>query len=113
MNAEQAKTTAKTLFLGAILAATLALSGCGGGGGVQAKEADKAASNAVPVEVATVAMSPVSASYNGTATLVADHEAQVAAKISGVLVKLHVEEGVYVREGQLLAELDGSSAAAS
>lgn len=113
MNAEQAKTTAKILFLGAIIAATLALSGCGGGGGVQAKEADKASNNAVPVEVATVGLSPISASYNGTATLVPDHEAQVAAKASGVLVKLHVEEGMHVREGQLLAELDDLSAAAS
>ena len=113
MNAEQAKTTAKTLFLSAIIATSLALSGCGGGGGVQAKEADKAASSAVPVEVATVGLSPVSASYNGTATLVADHEAQVSAKASGVLVKLHVEEGTYVREGQLLAELDDLSAAAA
>lgn len=113
MNVEQAKTTAKILFLGAIIAATLALSGCGGGGGVQAKEADKASNNAVPVEVATVGLSPISASYNGTATLVPDHEAQVAAKASGVLVKLHVEEGMHVREGQLLAELDDLSAAAS
>ena len=113
MNAELKKNAAKSLFMSAIIAATIALSGCGGGGGVQAKEADKAANNAVPVEVATVAQSPIDASYNGTATLVADHEAQVAAKASGVLVKLHVEEGMYVREGQLLAELDDSSATAS
>jgi membrane fusion protein (multidrug efflux system) len=89
------------------------LSGCGGGGGAQAKEAEKPNTNAVPVEVATVAHAPVDASYNGTATLIADHEAQVAAKTSGVLVKLLVEEGMTVREGQLLAELDDSSAAAS
>jgi len=89
-----------------ILAATVAVSGCSSGGGVQAKEAEKPNTNAVPVEVATVAHSPVSASYNGTATLVADHEAQVASKTTGVLVKLLVEEGMTVREGQLLAELD-------
>jgi membrane fusion protein (multidrug efflux system) len=113
MNAKLTKNTAKSLFLAAIIAATFALSGCGGGGGVQAKEADKAASNAVPVEVATVGLNPIDASYNGTATLVTDHEAQVASKTSGVLVKLHVEEGMHVREGQLLAELDDSSAKAS
>ena len=96
-----------------ILAATVAVSGCSSGGGVQAKEAEKPNTNAVPVEVATVAHSPVSASYNGTATLVADHEAQVASKTTGVLVKLLVEEGMTVREGQLLAELDNSSATAS
>jgi len=106
------KNTLNALFLLVISASTGALVGCGNGGGVQAKEADKA-NNAVPVEVATAAPAPVNASYNGTATLVADHEAQVAAKTSGVLVRLHVEEGMTVREGQLLAELDDSSAAAS
>jgi membrane fusion protein (multidrug efflux system) len=80
---------------------------------VEAKEAEKPNTNAVPVEVATVAHAPVDASYNGTATLVADHEAQVAAKTTGVLVKLLVEEGMSVHEGQLLAELDNSSATAS
>jgi len=103
----------KLLLLLAISAGSGILSGCGGGGGVQAKEADKASNNAVPVEVATVGLAPVNASYNGTATLIADHEAQVSAKTSGVLVKLLVEEGMTVKEGQLLAELDDSSAAAS
>jgi membrane fusion protein (multidrug efflux system) len=101
-----------TLFYIGILS-VVTLSGCSGKGGLEAKEADKPNTNAVPVEVATVAHAPVAASYNGTATLVADHEAQVAAKTTGVLVKLLVEEGMSVQEGQLLAELDNSSATAS
>jgi len=113
MSIKTLKITARTFFVSAILASIAALSGCGGGGGVEAKEADKASANAVPVEVATAGLSAVNASYNGTATLVADHEAQVAAKTSGVLVKLMVEEGAQVKEGQLLAELDDSSALAS
>jgi membrane fusion protein (multidrug efflux system) len=113
MNAQHLKNTAKYLFIGGIIAASAALSGCGGGGGAQAKEAEKATNNAVPVEVATASLNAVNASYNGTATLVADHEAQVAAKTSGVLVKLHVEEGMVVKEGQLLAELDDSAAVAA
>jgi membrane fusion protein (multidrug efflux system) len=113
MTNKNVKITAKALFSSAILASAVALSGCGGGnGGAQAKEADKAP-NAVPVEVATASLNPISASYNGTATLVSDHEAQVAAKTGGVLVKLLVEEGMSVREGQVLAELDDSSAVAS
>src|SRR5689334_2336999 len=107
MNPKSLKTTAKSIFASALLLSMTALSGCGGsGGGVQAKEADKANANAVPVEVATASLGEVNASYNGTATLVADHEAQVAAKTSGVLVKLLVEEGAQVKEGQLLAEID-------
>ena len=97
----------------AIVSVAAGLSGCGNGGGAQAKEADKSNVNAVPVEVATVAKNAVNASYNGTASLVADHEAQVASKATGVLMKVLVEEGMTVREGQLLAELDNSSATAS
>jgi len=102
-----------TLILLAIISAAGGLSGCGNGGGAQAKEAEKSNVNAVPVEVATVAKNAVNASYNGTATLVADHEAQVASKATGVLMKVLVEEGMTVREGQLLAELDNSSATAA
>lgn len=113
MTTQTVKNIINTLILSAILASAVALTGCGGGnGGAQAKEADKTAS-AVPVEVATASLNPISASYNGTATLVSDHEAQVASKASGVLVKLLVEEGMSVREGQVLAELDDSSAVAS
>jgi membrane fusion protein (multidrug efflux system) len=113
MNKKTFKNNANSLFLASIIAASVALSGCGSGGGVQAKEADKAGGNAVPVEVATASLNPVNASYNGTATLVTDHEAQVASKTSGVLVKLLVEEGSIVHEGQLLAELDDSTPVAA
>jgi membrane fusion protein, multidrug efflux system len=102
-----------SLICVANISAATALSGCGNGGGAQAKEAEKSNVNAVPVEVATVAKNAVNASYNGTATLVADHEAQVASKATGVLIKVLVEEGMTVHEGQLLAELDNSSATAS
>src|SRR5262249_50673548 len=68
--------------------------------------------DAVPVEVAVTAHNPISASYSGTAALVADHEAQVTAKIAGVLKKLYVEEGTSVKAGQLLAELDDADARA-
>ena len=99
-------------LLGAL---SLALTGCGRGGDaaqVKDKDSKSEVANAVAVEVAPVARAPIAASYNGTATLSADHEAQVAAKTSGVLKKLYVEEGMTVKEGQLLAELDDASARA-
>lgn len=68
--------------------------------------------DAVPVEVAQAVHGAISASYSGTAALVADHEAQVTAKTSGVLKKLYVEEGMTVKAGQLLAELDEADALA-
>ena len=89
------------------------LSACNSGGtAAQVKDA-KSTSSAVPVEVAKAARGAISASYSGTAALSADHEAQVTSKVSGVLKKLLVEEGMTVHEGQLLAELDDASAIAS
>lgn len=103
------------------LAISLALAGCGG----QAPEGDAAEGaetagkeegkdgkpgekkpDAVPVEVASVAKRPISASYAGTANLEAPGEAQVVAKTSGVLLQLLAEEGDQVKAGQVLARID-------
>ncbi|MCD4692273.1 MAG: efflux RND transporter periplasmic adaptor subunit [Calditrichales bacterium] len=48
----------------------------------------------------------ISAVFNGTANLEAKDEATVVAKISGVVKEILVEEGYYVRQGQILARLD-------
>ncbi|MEP6881405.1 MAG: efflux RND transporter periplasmic adaptor subunit [Dokdonella sp.] len=72
----------------------------------QAKAEAAAADSSVPVEAVPVARRSISASYSGTATLEPESEAQVAAKISGVLLKLMVEEGDQVKAGQVLARLD-------
>ncbi len=91
----------------------LILCGCGrrdGSAAGSAANADSSAeTNTVPVEVAVATRIPISASYTGTATLTPDREAQVVAKTSGVLLKLHVEEGAVVKAGQLLAKLDDES----
>ncbi|MBS0194847.1 MAG: efflux RND transporter periplasmic adaptor subunit [Proteobacteria bacterium] len=62
--------------------------------------------DAVPVEVASVSRRPISASYNGTASLDAPDEAQVIAKTSGIVLQLFTEEGQQVRKGQVLVKLD-------
>jgi membrane fusion protein (multidrug efflux system) len=103
--------THKALIPMAICIAAGLISGCNKDGA--AAPAKPANIDAVPVEVAAAARKPISASYSGTAALVTDHEAQVTSKASGVLKKLLVEEGMTVREGQLLAELDDSAAVAS
>lgn len=89
-----------------VLVAALALAGCGKGAD-KGKEAETAAT--VPVEAQKAARRPIDASYSGTATLEADREADVVAKTSGVLLKLVVEEGDTVRQGQVLARLDDST----
>jgi membrane fusion protein (multidrug efflux system) len=88
--------------------ATMLLSACGGGGD---KQADADNHPRVPVEVAAAMRAPINASYSGTAALEAEQEADVVSKASGVLLKLYAEEGQRVQAGQLLAQIDPSSAA--
>ena len=97
----------------AISICLVTLSACNKDGAASQAKETKPTSNAVPVEVAKAAKNAINASYSGTAALTADHEAQVTSKSSGVLKKLLVEEGMFVKEGQLLAELDDAAAIAS
>ncbi|MEO1574749.1 MAG: efflux RND transporter periplasmic adaptor subunit, partial [Pseudomonadota bacterium] len=59
-----------------------------------------------PVELAAVTTGDISAVYSGTATLEADGEAMIMAKVGGELVTLLVNEGDFVDEGQPVAKLD-------
>ena len=101
-----------SMILACVGLASLSLIACSGGSTAQAKDAKAEVINAVPVEVAKAARAEIAANYNGTATLTADHEAQVAAKTSGVLIKLFVEEGQSVKAGQVLAQLEQDTARA-
>ena len=67
---------------------------------------DEDSTAAVPVEVATANTGNISAYYSTTATLEADEQAMVVAKVRGIVEKLYVEEGDYVRAGTLLAQLE-------
>lgn len=60
----------------------------------------------IPVEAATVERGSVRASYAGTTALEAQDDAQVVAKVGGVVRQILVEEGDVVREGQVLARLE-------
>jgi membrane fusion protein (multidrug efflux system) len=95
------------LILAAIAGlATLALAGCGDQANGKAKD-DKAENAAIPVEVRDPKSGEMLAVYSGTATLEADGEAVVVAKVRGEVKRILVEEGQNVREGQVLAVLDG------
>src|SRR5689334_16055719 len=89
---------------GLILLPLLLLAACG-----KKPEEKKDESAKVPVEAVAATRRAIAASYSGTATLEADREADVTAKASGVLMKLYVEEGAQVKEGQVLAKLDDAS----
>lgn len=62
----------------------------------------------VPVETAAVSLRDIPAFLSSTATLEPEKDATVLAKIGGQVVRIHVEEGDEVREGAVLAELDGA-----
>jgi membrane fusion protein, multidrug efflux system len=94
-----------------IVIAALGLAACGGDPAAQqasaAPESKAAAlSAAVPVEVVQPNRAEMLATYSGTATLEAEADAEVIARVAGEVRRIHVEEGDRVREGQLLATLD-------
>lgn len=60
----------------------------------------------IPVEVAQVTVGDISAYFSGTATIEAEEETDVVAKVGGVVKAIFVEEGDYIKEGQVLAKLD-------
>jgi len=64
------------------------------------------AEDGIAVEVGRVTRGSLSALYSTSATLRADRQATVIARTQGVLKKLNVEEGDWVKEGQPLAVLD-------
>ena len=72
-------------------------------------------SMAMAVEVATVREEQSSAKpaqqtlLNATGYVTARREATVSSKVTGKVVELHVEEGMKVTEGQVLARLDASN----
>lgn len=103
----------RSIKTGAVIAALFVLAACGGGqGGGQTaggpgEENEKKEAAPVPVEVATLSRGDVFAAYAGTASLEALREATVVAKVGGEVREIRVEEGDVVREGAVLAQLDG------
>lgn len=60
----------------------------------------------MPVEVTKVVKGDITANYSGSATLEAEAEAVVVAKIGGVVKEIFTEEGKQVKQGQALAKLE-------
>ena len=88
-------------------AGALVLTGCGTGEASTPVEAAPAAGTPLPVEVVFPRVSEVYATYHTTANLASDGDAPVPARVGGEIVEILVEEGDLVREGQVLARLDG------
>ena len=100
-----AKKSNKTGLVVLIILAFLIIYGCRGQAPANNKS-EKEEDPPIPVEVTEVVKGSVSANYSGTATLEAEGEALVVAKVSGVIEKIFVEEGDSVKAGQVLAKLE-------
>jgi membrane fusion protein (multidrug efflux system) len=100
----------KTAFLRAgIVGLALTISACandGVAGDKTAQEKDAKSDAAIPVEVARPIRGEMLAMYSGTATLEAEADAEIIAKVGGEVRRILVEEGDHVKAGQLLAVLD-------
>jgi membrane fusion protein (multidrug efflux system) len=70
------------------------------------KEVKAKAEAAIPVEIARPVRGEMLAMYSGTATLEAEADAEIIAKVGGEVRQIFVEEGDRVRAGQVLAQLD-------
>ncbi len=91
------------LFL--ILAAVIILlNSCGNSSNSQANNEEE--DPGVPVETVKVIQGSISATYTGSASLEAEAEAEVVAKVSGVVKEIYVEESDSVKAGQVMAKLD-------
>jgi membrane fusion protein (multidrug efflux system) len=98
----------KNFELNTILLATALMAGIWGCGGQSRSNANnnKDEEVVVPVEIAAISSGDISAYFTGTATIEAEEETEVVAKVGGVVERLLAEEGDYVEVGQVLAKLD-------
>jgi len=97
----------RNAWLAVVVLGTAGLSGCGVGEAKSNEGADTSQATALPVLVTSPERSQIFATYKTTANVVADSEAPMLARVDGEVVDILVEEGDAVREGQLLARLDG------
>ncbi|HAC15387.1 MAG TPA: efflux transporter periplasmic adaptor subunit [Bacteroidetes bacterium] len=84
----------------------LLLSACGGEKANNGEIAESDTLIYIPVEAGRAEQGSVSAYYSTTATLEAEEEAEVVAKTNGIITRLFVEEGDFVRVGTPLLQLD-------
>lgn len=100
-------TKSKThLIATSLLISSLAfLPGCNKADAVNTTDTEKEII-AIPVEAVTVSLGDISSQYSSTTVLEAKVEAEVVSKAAGIIENIYVEEGEYVKEGQLLAEIE-------
>lgn len=100
----------KKFTLITLIALSILMTGCSGE--QTEKEQDKNKEEPiyrVPVEATKVKIGAISNTYNTTAVLEARAESKVTNKVSGMIEKILVEEGMLVNKGDVLAEIDSEN----
>ncbi len=67
---------------------------------------DKPEEVPVPVELAVAELRPLAAYYRASSVLEADRHVELVSKVQGRVQRVLVEEGDWVKQGQVLAELE-------
>lgn len=109
-------TNAATRMTGILLLVAVSLAGCGGGGSQESGHAEAAKGNGPrgdrpPMPTISVAVEPASVGsiasyYTATATLDPNKQAEVLARVSGVVLSLSAEEGDIVRKDAELLRIE-------
>lgn len=102
--------TARIWLMAMLIAAALVLAACDQANGDSAGKDGKDAKEevpAVPVEVAATRRAEMAAIYTGTAPIESERKAFVMPKVKGEIRHVLADEGQRVRDGQVLARLDG------
>jgi len=91
----------------AVIVCAMLLGACGQNEQDNTDEEGEEEAVAIPVEVGAPVRGDIIAVYSGTAPIEAFAEADVIAKVAGEVREINVEEGDDVKQGQVLAKLDG------
>lgn len=95
--------------LNGLLAALLvfiSFTACNNNGDNNGENEDNDSTLVIPVEAVFVERGDISAYYSNTATLEAEQEAMVVAKVRGIIEEIMVEEGDRVEAGQVIAKIE-------
>jgi len=95
----------KLLCIFFILAVAGVFYGCSSSTSSETRE-EKEEEVGIPVEIAEVMKGSITVVYTGSTTLEAEAEAEVVAKVAGIVKKIFVEEANSVKADQVLVKLD-------
>jgi RND family efflux transporter MFP subunit len=93
------------ISIGAVLLSVALLSSCQEAEAIPDKKKQQVVIS-VPVEVSELTTGDISSNYATTAVLEAKEEAFVVPRASGIIQEIFVEEGDYVKKGQVLAQIE-------